>query len=85
MEIEGANYDFCYYQYKNSATGSWNTFESYGNGTARIDDNAWQSYSRNISSFADNKSFFQLRFYCTSDDWTEGSGLCLDDINITWS
>ncbi|MCX6819610.1 MAG: polysaccharide deacetylase family protein, partial [Candidatus Aenigmarchaeota archaeon] len=83
MEIEGTNYDFCYYQYKNSSSGSWTIFETYG--TARIDDSSWQSYSRNISSYADNKAYFQLRFYCTTDDWTEGSGLCLDDIDISWT
>ena len=81
MEIEGDNYDFCYYQYKNSQTGQWINFETYG-GT-RIDDNNWVKYTKDLSAFAAGKGYFQLRFYCTTDDWTEGSGLCLDDINIT--
>jgi cysteine-rich repeat protein len=82
MEIEGDNFDFCYYQYKDSPLGNWVSFETYGQ--SLIDDSTWQPYSRDVSTFAANKSFFQMRFYCSTDNWYEGSGLCLDDINVSW-
>ncbi|MEK6897278.1 MAG: DUF4215 domain-containing protein, partial [Nanoarchaeota archaeon] len=31
------------------------------------------------------KNYFQLRFYCTTDYAIEGSGLCIDDVNISWN
>ncbi|MHC4152733.1 MAG: hypothetical protein ACYSSP_11645, partial [Planctomycetota bacterium] len=83
MEIEGVNSDFCYYQYKNSPTGQWTTFETYG--SIEVNDDDWIKYTKDLSVVADGKSYFQLRFYCTTDEWTEGSGLCLDDIKISWS
>ncbi|MHC5073626.1 MAG: hypothetical protein ACYTFE_02230, partial [Planctomycetota bacterium] len=83
MEIEGRNSDFCYYQYKNDPAGQWITFETYGD--IEVDDDEWDIYTKDLSAVADGKSYFQLRFYCTTDGWTEGSGLCLDDIMISWS
>ncbi|MHC5077142.1 MAG: hypothetical protein ACYTFM_12045, partial [Planctomycetota bacterium] len=83
MEIEGRNSDFCYFQYKNDPLGKWITFETYGD--IEVDDDEWDIYTKDLSSAADGKSYFQLRFYCTTDGWTEGSGLCLDDIMISWS
>jgi hypothetical protein len=83
MEIEGDNYDFCYYQYKDSPTAQWKTFETYGD--VEVDDDDWVQYTKTLSSIADGKSHFQLRFYCTTDHWYEGSGLCLDDVKISWS
>jgi hypothetical protein len=83
MEIEGRNSDFCYYQYKNDLLGRWITFESYGD--IEVDDDEWDIYTKDLSTVADGKSYFQLRFYCTTDKWTEGSGLYLDDIQISWS
>jgi len=84
MEIEGNNYDFCHYQYKDSPAGPWIDFEVYGTGD-EIDDNNWVHYAKNFSDIADSKSYFQLRFYCDTDGWTEGSGVCMDDITFTWN
>ncbi len=83
MEIEGLNYDFCYFQYKNDPGGEWTTFETYGVNAEDSDD--WTTYAKDLSSVGDGRSYFQLRFYCTTDDWFEGSGLCVDDILISWS
>jgi len=83
MEIEGEGYDFCYYQYKDAPTGEWKTFAKFG--SHEVDSNDWSKYTRNLSSVADGKSYFQLRFYCTTDRYFEGSGLCLDDILISLS
>lgn len=83
MEIEGDNYDFCYYQYKNSQNGSWLNLQKYGK--SRIDDDAWKRYTKNLTSMAAGKNYFQLRFYCTTDYGIEGSGLCIDDVNISWN
>jgi peroxiredoxin len=83
MEIEGLNFDLCYFQYKNDPLGEWTTFETYGANAEDSDD--WTAYAHDLSGVADGKSYFQLRFYCTTDDWFEGSGLCVDDILISWS
>ena len=83
MEIEGDNYDFCYYQYKNSQNGSWVNLQVYGQ--SRVDDNSWLKYTKNLTSMAAGKNYFQLRFYCTTDYAIEGSGLCIDDVNISWN
>ncbi|MHA2403749.1 MAG: hypothetical protein ACXADH_12210, partial [Candidatus Kariarchaeaceae archaeon] len=82
MQIEGENYDFCYYEYKDDPEGEWMSFNIYG--PNEVNDDNWVHYSKNLSSIADGKGHFQIRFYCTTDDWYEGSGLCLDDIKLSW-
>jgi len=83
MEIEGLNYDLCYFQYKNDPLGQWTTFETYGIDAEYSDD--WTLYTFDLNNAADGRSFFQLRFYCTTDGAFEGTGLCLDDILLSWS
>jgi len=85
MEIEGQNYDFCHYQYKDSPTGSWVDFEVYGTGDELVDDYSWAHYVKDFSNIADGKNYFQLRFYCQTDNYWEGSGVCMDDITFTWN
>ncbi|MHC4133093.1 MAG: LamG-like jellyroll fold domain-containing protein, partial [Planctomycetota bacterium] len=82
MEIEGENYDFCYYEYKDDVEGEWMSFDIYG--PNEVNDVNWVPYSKDLSSVADGKAHFQIRFYCTTDVWYEGSGLCLDDIKLSW-
>jgi peroxiredoxin len=82
MEIEGEDYDLCYFQYKDEPVGEWTSFDIYG--ANEVNDVNWVHYAKNLSSIADGKSYFQMRFYCTTDDWYEGSGLCLDDIKLSW-
>lgn len=83
LEIEGLTYDYCYFQYKNDPAGDWITFETYGDDAE--DSDTWMSYAKDLSNVADGRSYFQLRFFCTTDDYFEGSGLCLDDIRLSWS
>ncbi|MHC4292782.1 MAG: hypothetical protein ACYSTX_00680, partial [Planctomycetota bacterium] len=82
MEIEGEDYDLCYFQYKDELAGEWISFDVYG--ANEVNDVNWVHYAKNLSSIADGKGHFQMRFYCTTDDWYEGSGLCLDDIKLSW-
>ncbi len=81
MEIEGSNFDLCYFQYRTGAAAPWATFETYG--ASPVDDDAWTAYERFLGPLADHQADFQLRFYCTTDAWFEGSGLCLDDVELS--
>ncbi len=83
MEIEGNNFDFCYFQYRLGPGQPWTTFETFGAG-GEINDDDWTPYYANLSDAADHQPYFQLRVYCITDVWTEGSGLCLDDLGLSW-
>lgn len=83
MEIEGLNFDLCYFQYKNDPLGEWTTFETYGIDAEYSDD--WAAYTKDLSRVADGRNYFQLRFYCTTDEAFEGTGVCVDDILLSWS
>jgi hypothetical protein len=85
IEIEGLDFDYCLFEYKDDLAGEWQPFDIIGEGTESADDDHWSRYAKNLSSIADGKSYFQVRFYCITDGWYEGSGLCLDDITFSWT